>query len=73
MWGCVAKAQLTGNACGDLGRGFCLEYEPSFRTADDRHEIAVIANRYWRALGAATSLNSKFEMVGLFLDGGLPT
>lgn len=72
--GYVAEIQKNGSTRGALGNGLYGAYGQSFSTAD-QHEVMVviISNRHWKALGDATGLGEKLDMLGPLLDVDLTT
>ena len=72
--GYIADVQINNAVRPAIGNQLYGAFGRNFTTADRREVMVVaISNRQWRALGKATGLAEKFEMVGPLLDVDLLT
>ncbi|WP_299559337.1 CoA transferase [Enterovirga sp.] len=72
--GYVADVQVNGDSRGALGNDLYGAFGRDFRTADGRSVmVAAFSNRQWRALGEATGLAAKLELIGPLLDVDMTT
>jgi 2-methylfumaryl-CoA isomerase len=72
--GYIADVQINGSARPALGNDLYGSFGRDFATADG-HRIMVVAltPRQWRAIGTATGLADRLEMIGPIMDVDLDT
>ena len=72
--GYVADVEINGVSREPIGNHLYGAFGRDFRTADGRRAMLVaISNRQWRAIGAATGLAAKLEMIGPLMDVDMAT
>ena len=72
--GYVADVQVNGSSREPIGNALYGAFGRNFRTADQREVMLVaISDRQWKAIGKATALTQKFEMIGPLMEVDLAT
>jgi 2-methylfumaryl-CoA isomerase len=72
--GYIADVQINGVSREPIGNHLYGAFGRNFHTADKREVmIAAISNRQWKALGAATGLSARLEMIGPLMEVDLKT
>ena len=72
--GYVADVQINGSSREPIGNDLYGAFGRNFRTADKREVMLVaISNRQWKAIGQATGLTAKFDMIGPLMGVDLAT
>jgi len=72
--GYIADVQINGSARPAIGNDLYGSFGRDFATADgDRIMIIALTPRQWRAIGAATGLADRLEMIGPMMDVDLET
>jgi 2-methylfumaryl-CoA isomerase len=72
--GYIGDVQINGAVRQPLGNDLYGAFGRDFRTADGRYAMLVaISNRQWRAIGKATGLAAKLDMVGPLMDVDMAT
>lgn len=72
--GYVADVQVNGHTREPIGNDLYGAFGRNFVTADKREIMLVaISDRQWKALGKATGLTKKLEMIGPLMDVDLAT
>jgi 2-methylfumaryl-CoA isomerase len=72
--GYVADVQINGSSREPIGNYLYGAYGHNFKTADGRQIMVVaISERQWRAIGKATGLTERLEMVGPLMNVDLST
>ena len=72
--GYIGDVQVNGAVRQPLGNDLYGAFGRDFATADGRRVMLVaISNRQWRAIGKATGLAAKLEMVGPLMDVDMTT
>jgi 2-methylfumaryl-CoA isomerase len=72
--GYVADVQINGSSREPMGNDLYGAFGRNFKTADQREVMLVaISNRQWQAIGKATGLTQKFDMVGALTEADLST
>lgn len=72
--GYIAEQQLTGGTRGALGNGLYGAYGQTFATRDNKYVMIVaISNRQWDAIGTATGLTERLDMIGPMMGVDLRT
>lgn len=67
--GLVADVQINGSSREPMGNDLYGAFGRNFMTADKREVMLVaISNRQWKAIGKATGLVDRFEMIGPLMD-----
>ena len=67
--GYVADVQINGSSREPIGNDLYGAYGRNFKTADKREVMVVaISDRQWNAIGKATGLTQKLEMIGPLMD-----
>lgn len=72
--GYVADVQVNGASRAPIGNDLYGAYGRNFKTADKREVMVVaISDRQWKAIGKATGLTARLDMVGPLMDVDLST
>jgi 2-methylfumaryl-CoA isomerase len=72
--GYIADVQINGVSREPIGNHLYGAFGRNFRTSDQREVmIAAISNRQWKALGTATGLSARLEMIGPLMEVDLKT
>ena len=67
--GYVADVQINGSSREPMGNDLYGAFGRNFTTADKREVMLVaISDRQWKAIGKATGLTPRFEMIGPLMD-----
>ena len=67
--GYVADVQINGSSREPMGNDLYGAFGRNFATADQREIMLVaISNRQWSAIGKATGLTQKFELIGPLMN-----
>ena len=67
--GYVADVQINGSSREPIGNDLYGAFGRNFTTADKREVMLVaISDRQWKAIGKATDLTKKFEMIAPLMD-----
>lgn len=70
--GYVAEVQVNGQVRPPLGNWLYGAFGRDFATRDGRRiMLAAISNRQWRAIGKATGLADKLDLVGTLMDADM--
>ncbi len=72
--GYVADVQINGSSREPMGNDLYGAFGRNFATLDQREIMLVaISDRQWKAIGVATGLTQKFEMIGPLMSVDLST
>ncbi len=72
--GYIADVQINGSSREPMGNDLYGAFGRNFKTADQREVMLVaISDRQWQAIGKATGLTSKFDMIGPLMNVDLST
>ncbi len=72
--GYVADVQINGSSREPIGNDLYGAFGRNFKTADQREVMLVaISERQWKAIGKATGLTVKFDMIGPLMEVDLGT
>ncbi|REE07405.1 mesaconyl-CoA C1-C4 CoA transferase [Paraburkholderia sp. BL27I4N3] len=72
--GYIGDVQVNGVSREPIGNHLYGAFGRNFATSDGREVmVAAISNRQWKALGCATALAERFEMIGPLMDVDLST
>ncbi len=72
--GYIGDVQVNGTVRAPIGNHLYGAFGRDFTTADGRRAMLVaISNRQWRAIGKATGLAAKLDMVGPLMDVDMAT
>jgi 2-methylfumaryl-CoA isomerase len=72
--GYIGDVQINGTVREAIGNHLYGAFGRNFTTADRREVMVVaISNRQWKALGAATGLAQRLEMIGPLMDVDIAT
>ena len=67
--GYIADVQINGSSREPMGNDLYGAFGRNFATADKREVMLVaISDRQWQAIGKATGLTPRFEMIGPLMD-----
>ena len=70
--GYVADVQINGSSREPIGNDLYGAFGRNFKTADQREVMLVaISDRQWQAIGKATGLAQKFDMIGPLMNADL--
>ena len=72
--GYIGDVQINGVSREPIGNHLYGAFGRDFATKDGRHVMLVaISNRQWRAIGKATGLTAKLDMIGPLMDVDMST